>query len=80
MAYTTPLNQALTVRLSTAEKEQLLVRAGIESRQIGQMARLLILQGLATPPAPPVTAAPETTEADSGGPAQQQHATSIAAH
>jgi hypothetical protein len=58
MAYTSPSNQALTVRLSVAEKEQLLVRAGIESRQIGQMARLLILQGLAaTPPAPPATVA-----------------------
>lgn len=59
MAYTTPLNQALTVRLSTAEKEQLLVRAGLESRQIGQMARLLILQGLATPPAAASTATTE---------------------
>jgi hypothetical protein len=59
MAYPTPLNQPLTVRLSAAEKEQLLVRAGIESRQIGQMARLLILQGLATPPATQTAAAPE---------------------
>lgn len=51
---------AITVRLSPAEKEQLMVMAQLESRSVDKQARLLILKAMGTHNMHAVTQLPTT--------------------
>lgn len=66
----------VAIRFTLKEKTALVQRAAREQRSVANLARLIILRALEETG----DYTPEPTVGNSGDPAQQQHATSVAAH